>query len=242
MHVVDDIDGVHIQFRHIGQNLLVISQHLGIVQHLILVRLNPRNHLDPLLLIYPAVNGIEQAFGQIGPGAKELHLLAHCHSRHTAGNAVIIAIHGPHQLIALVLDGIGLYAHLCTVPFKALRQTVAPQHRQVGLRSGTQVGKGMEVAEGVLSDQRAAVHPHTANGLGHPGGVPTKQFIILRGTQMAHQTQLNHKLVNQLLCPRLVQHPPVQIPLDINVQEGGGTAQRGGCSVVLLNACQVGQV
>ena len=242
VHVVDDVDGVHVELRHVGEHLFVVAQHLGVVQHLVLIQGDVGHHPDALLLVHAAVDGVQQALGQVGPGAEKLHLLAHRHGGHAAGDAIVVPVHGAHQLVALVLDGVGPDAHVGAVPLEPLGQVLAPQHRQVGLGGGAQVGEGVEHPEGVAGHQSAAVHPHAADGLGDPGGVAAKELIVLWGTQVAHQPQLDDKLIHQLLGPPLVQHAFVQVPLDVDIQEGGGAAQGGGGAVVLLHPRQIGHV
>ena len=242
VHVVDDVDGVHVQLSHVGQNLLVVGEHLGVAEHLVLVPDDAGHHVEALLLVHTAVDGVQQALGQVGPGAEELHLLAHGHGGHTAGDAVVVPVQGAHHVVVLVLDGVGGDAHLGAVVLPGLGQVLAPQHGEVGLGSGAQVGEGVEVAEAVAGHQGAAVNAHAAQGLGDPGGIAAEQLVVLGGTQVTHQAQLDDELVNELLGPLLVQQATVQVPLDVDVQEGGGAAQRGGGAVVLLHARQVGQV
>ena len=59
---------------------------------------------------------------------------------------------------------------------------------------------------------------------------------------MAHQPQLDDELVDQFLSTGLVQRAVVQIPLNVNVQEGSGAAQAGGSAVVFLHAGEIGHV
>ena len=44
------------------------------------------------------------ALGKIDAGAEELHLLAEPHGRNAAGDAVVIAPEGAHQVVVLVLE------------------------------------------------------------------------------------------------------------------------------------------
>ena len=128
------------------------------------------------------------------------------------------------------------------VILEGLGQMLAPQHGQVGFRRGAQIFQRVQIAEGVFGHQRLAVDAHAADGLGHPGGVAAEQLVVLRRAQVAHQPQLDDELVHQLLGAGLVQQAVVQITLDVDVQEGGGAAQRGGRAVVLLDAGQVAHV
>ena len=58
MHIMDDIDGVHIQLRYIFQHLVIVFQHLVEIQHLVGDGLNARHHKIALLFVYAAVDGI----------------------------------------------------------------------------------------------------------------------------------------------------------------------------------------
>ena len=100
----------------------------------------------------------------------------------------------------------------------------------------------MQVAERVLGHKGLAVDAHAADGLGHPGRVAAEQLVILRGAQVAHQTQLDDELIDEFLRAGLIQQPCIQVALDVNVQEGRGAAERGRRAVVLLDAGQIGHV
>ena len=76
---MDDINGVHIELCHIGQNFFVICQHLGIFKHFIFIPHDLRNNMGAFFLIDAAVNCQKKALCQIGPGAEHLHLLTDCH-------------------------------------------------------------------------------------------------------------------------------------------------------------------
>ena len=97
----------------------------------------------------------------------------------------------------------------------------------------------MQVAERVLGHQGLAVNAHAADGLGHPSRVAAKQLIVLGRAQVTHQTQLDDELVDELLCTGFVQNARVQIALNVDIQEGRRTAERGRRAVVLLDAGQI---
>ena len=100
----------------------------------------------------------------------------------------------------------------------------------------------MKIAESVAGHQGAAVDAHAAQRLGDPGGIAAEQLIVFRGAQVAHQPQLDDELVDQFLSAGLVQRAVVQIPLDVNIQEGSGAAQAGGSAVVFLYTGEIGHV
>ena len=162
MHVMNNVDRIHIQLCHIRKHLFIICQNLRIVQNLIGIPFNVRNHLNSFLLVDSAVDGIEQALCQVCPCPEELHLLSHSHGRYTACDAIIIAIERPHNIVIFILDGIRINTHLRTVLFKCLRQILAPQHRQIRFRRGSQIGQGMQITEGIFRYQRPTVYTHSA--------------------------------------------------------------------------------
>ena len=49
-------------------------------------------------------------------------------------------------------------------------------------------------------------------------------------------------MVNQLLCFAFIKNACFQITFDINIQEGGGPAQAGGCPIVFLDPGKIGHI
>ena len=104
MHVLDEVQHVDVQAGQPVQHLDVLGQHLivgqvlagngGVVGAALLVA----------LLVHTAVDGVQQALGQVGAGTEELHLLAGLGGRHAAADGVVIAPHGLHHVVVLVLD------------------------------------------------------------------------------------------------------------------------------------------
>ena len=242
MHIVDDVQGVDVEA---GQP---IHHHIELLHDLVIVQgaAPDGQQLRPYLVaadfIPTAVNGVEEALGQVGPGAEELHLLAHPHGGNTAGNGVVVAELLAHHVVALILDGGGLNGQPGAELLEILRQAGAPKHRHVGFRGGAQVGEGVQVTVGVLGDHVAAVSADTANGLRDPGGVAGEELVVFRGAQEPNQAQLHNKLVDDFLDFRLRIPAVFQIPLGIDVQEGGGAAQRHSRAVLLLHCGQIGEV
>ena len=239
MHKVDDIDRVGVQLGCISQYLVVVCTHLVIVQNFVGNRLDARDNQFALLLVHTAVDGIQQALRHVAACAEELHLLTDLHGRYAAGDGIVVAVNGTHDVVVFVLDGVGRNAHLGAVGFEALRQVLAPEHGQVGFGRRVQVSQRMQVAERVLGDQGLTVNAHAADGLGHPSRVAAKQLVVLGRAQVTHQTQLDDELVDELLCTGFVQNARVQIALDVDVQEGRRTAERGRRAVVLLDTGQI---
>ena len=100
----------------------------------------------------------------------------------------------------------------------------------------------MEITEGVFGDHVVAVDVHTADGFGDPGGVAAEQLVVFRGPGELHQTQLHDEVVDEFLRLLFGEDAPIQIPLDIDVQEGGGAAQAHGGAVLFLDGGQVAEV
>lgn len=50
------------------------------------------------------------------------------------------------------------------------------------------------------------------------------------------------QVVNQFLSVGLVKNTVMQIPVDIDVKESGGTAQAHGGSILLFDRCQIGEI
>ena len=79
VHVVDDIHRVGIELRRVGQDLVVVGPDFFIIQDLVGDGFDAGNNGGAVALVHAAVDGVEQAFGDVAPGAEELHLLAHLH-------------------------------------------------------------------------------------------------------------------------------------------------------------------
>ena len=134
VHKVDNVVCIHIQLGFIFQYLFVVIPHLVVIQHFVGNGFNAGHNHFAQFFVHTAVDGIQEGFGHVAASPKELHLLAHFHGGHAAGNGVIVAIHRTHHIIVFVLHGIGLDRNFCAVFFKGFGQVFAPQHRHVGFR------------------------------------------------------------------------------------------------------------
>ena len=105
MHVMDDVQSVHIDTCQPFHHVSVFFHHLVIIQIFRCDRAEFWAYLLSGNLIYTAVDGIEQTFCQVGTGTEELHLFADAHGGYTAGNAVVIPVYRAHDIIIFILDG-----------------------------------------------------------------------------------------------------------------------------------------
>ena len=151
-------------------------------------------------------------------------------------------MHRTHQIVVFVLDGRGLDGHLRAVTLKADREPGGPEHGQVRLRCGTQVGQGMQVAEGHLRRHVAAVHTHACQGLGDPYRVAGEQLVVFRRAREFDDPQLHDEVIHEFLDLLLRKGSKRKVALCVDVQEGGGASQRHGCSVLLLHRRKIAEI
>ena len=237
MHIMDQIHRIHVKTGQPLQHSAVAAAHYVIIQIFAFRQGQLRRYLERRFLVFAAVNGHQKRLSQIGPRAKELHLLPQAHSRHATSDAVIIAINGPHQIIAFVLNGAGVNGHLGAKAFKAGRQSRRPKHRQIRLRRRAQIVKSVQNTERRLSHQRTTVYTHAAYGFRHPEGVAGEEFVIVRRAQLPRQTQLDDQLINDFLRGAFIQKACRQIALKINIQKGRNAANGHSRPVLILNSC-----
>ena len=116
------------------------------------------------------------------------------------------------------------------------------QNGQVRLRRRAEVVQRLQEPEARPGDERPAVGAHAAERLGDPGRVAGEELVVLRGAQEADDPQLDHEVVDQLLRLRLGERALGEVALEVDVEEGGGAAERHGRAVLLLDRGQVGEV
>ncbi len=242
MHIVNDIQRIHIHAGQPAHHVMIPLHHLVIFQIFRRDGLILRSHLHLADFIYAAVNGIEQAFGQVGPSAEKLHFLSNPHGGDAAGDGIIVPVAHPHQVIVLILDRRRLDGSPGTEPFEGSGQVYRPEHRQIWLRRRPQIGQRMQKPEGHLCHQRPAVDAHAADGLRYPGRVSRKQGVILRRPGEFYQAQLHDKVIHKLLNLLLRIHVLFQIPLRVNIEKCGGAPQGHGRAVLLLDRRQIAEV
>ena len=136
MHVVDDVERVDIHAGKPLDHVLVLGHHVVEVQGVALDRAELRADLLLGDLVHAAVERVEEALGQVGAGAKELHLLAHAHGGHAAGDGVVVTVVHAHDVVVLVLDGRGGDGGLGAELLEGRGQLGGPRDGEVGLRAG----------------------------------------------------------------------------------------------------------
>ena len=241
VHVMDDIERVHIQAAQPFHVLVVGGAHRPIVEHA-RKALAHGAELFAALFVFAAVEGQEQELGEVAPRPEELHLLADLHGGDAAGDAVIVAVDGAHEVVVLVLDGIGVDGDLGAEIFEGLGQPFRPEHGEVGLGRGAEVVQGVQDAERGLGDQRPAVFAHAAHALRRPGGVAAEQLVVFGGAQLAGDAQLEHEVVDQLLRPLFCEDARRDVALDIDIEEGRHPPQTHGGAVLLFDGGEIAEV
>ncbi|MNY22155.1 hypothetical protein D3C86_1557460 [compost metagenome] len=152
---------------------MIQARHHGVViQHVVEQRLGFRSDLDFQLLIHPAIDCVQQRFGEVGARTEELHLLADHHRADAAGDGVIIAVEiGTHQIVILVLQRGSGDRHLRCIFFESNRQLLGPQDRQVRLRRRPHRVERVQIAERRFADQRTAIQSHPADHFRGPNRI-----------------------------------------------------------------------
>ena len=220
VHVVNTVHGVDIGPREPLHHIIELGENIVVIQHVAIHRPGWRRDLVAADLVAATVDGVEQRLGQIGSGAEELHLLAQPHRRDAAGNSVIVAQIGAHQVIVFVLQRRGFLADLHAIPLEWVRQILRPQDGQVGLRCGAEIGEGVQKAERGAGDQALAVEVHAADAFGRPIRIAGKQRVIIGSAQKPHDPQLDDQLIDQFLRTALRQRRCFNVAFDICIEEG----------------------
>ena len=136
MHIVNQIQRIDVQSRKPIHHAVKLFRDLRVIQRTVpfnravfgrnLQRLS--RFLVKRQFVPPAVDCVKQALCQVRPRAEELHILSDPHTAHTAGNAIIVAHLGEHQIVAFILDCGSFDRNLRAEFFEVFRQTLAPEH------------------------------------------------------------------------------------------------------------------
>ena len=198
--------------------------------------------LNAVNLVLAAVERHQEDFGEVASRAEELHLLAHSHRGDAASDRIVVAVDRAHDVVVLVLNGVGVDRDLCAEVLEALRQALRPQNGDVGLGAAAEVVERLQDAEGRLGDHRSAVLAHAALGRRDPGRIAGEQVVVLGRTQVAHKAQFDDEVVDDLLRGGLVQKPRLDVSLEIDVEESRDSAY-GICRAVLfLDRAEIAEI
>ena len=242
VHVVDDVEGIDVHLRQPAHHRVELLHDLVVLE----VFAGDGHELGADLLaadlVHAAVDGVQQALGQVRARAEELHLFAQPHGGHAAGNAVVVAVGEAHQVIVLILDGRRFDGHPCAVALEVLRQVDRPEHRQVRLRGRAEVLQRMQVAVAHLGDQVTAVDGDAADGLGNPLRIAGEELVVFRRAGELDHAQLHDEVIHHLLDLLLGEQAAAQVALGIDIQERRGAAQGHRRAVLLLDGAQIAEI
>ena len=243
--VVHIVNGVHRGNVGLGQPRAVdvhAAQNLLIVENVALHDRHFRADLLELVLVTAAVDGHHHQLRNVGACAEELHILADAHRGNAARDGVIVAVVRTHDVVVLVLEGVGVDGNLRDELLPVLRQVFAPQNGEVRLGGSVQVVQGVEHTVAVLRYHMAAVLADAANCLGNPHRVAAEQLVVLRSAQVTRHAQMQHEIVHDLLRLALGHQTGLNVALEVNVEEGGGAAEAHRRAVLLLDAGKIAEV
>mmetsp|Transcript_34576 Transcript_34576/g.81970 ORF Transcript_34576/g.81970 Transcript_34576/m.81970 type:complete len:296 (-) Transcript_34576:629-1516(-) len=115
-----------------------------------------------------------------------------------------------------------------------------PKDGNVGLRGRTEGVERVEDAEGCTGDHMLARGGICApKNTGDPGGVPSKEVIVLWRPQLLHNAELHHKVVNDLLRLLLIDPALIEVLLKEVVEEGIDPAHAHRRPILLLHGAEV---
>src|SRR5699024_4624907 len=211
VHILDQVQHVDVEAGQPVQHLDVLGQHLVVGQVLAGDGGVVRANLLVVLLVYAAVDGVQQALGQVGARAEELHLLAGLGGGHAAADGVIVAPDRLHDVVVLVLHRAGVDRDFGGVLLEGLGQGGGVQDGQVGFGGGAHVLQGVEEAVAGLGDHAAAVHADAGHFQGGPDGVAREQLVVAGDAGKLDHAELHDQVVNQLLGLGLGQGAVVQV-------------------------------
>ena len=134
MHVMDHVQSSYIQMCQPVKHGVIFIHNFIIIQIFGCDRLIFRCYLISCLLIYTAVDRIQQTFCQVCSCSEELDLFTCLSSRYTAADRIVIAPYRTHNIIVLILDRACCNRDMCCIFFECLRQTFGIQNGQVRFR------------------------------------------------------------------------------------------------------------
>ena len=242
VHVVDDIQCVHIRPGQPVHHVLEALHHFLKIEDVGGDRRERGGDLFAADFVTATVDRVQQRLGKVDTSAKELHLLAGPHRRHTAGDRVVVAPILAHQVVVFILDRAGFDRLQGAVVLEALRQQVRPKHSQVRLGGRAERRQRMQEAEAVLRHQRTAIDADAANRFGHPGRVAREQRVVVMRPQETHHAQLDDQVVHQFLGFRFGHQTFLDVAFDVDVEERADAADRHGGAILLLDRGQIAEI
>ena len=103
-------------------------------------------------------------------------------------------------------------------------------------------GQGVEQTERGLGDHGTAVVAEAGVGPSRPVRIAGEDRVVILGTQEAHDAQLHDQVIDDLLCVGLGDLAGLQVALEVDVEEGGDTAEGHGGAVLALDGGEVAHV
>src|SRR5258706_12334979 len=96
VHVMNDVHGIDIDTREPIHHLFELVDHIVKLKVLTLNSAVRRTYLLACEFVPAAVDGIEEALGEVGSGTEELHLLPYQHRGHATSDGSVISPHPAH--------------------------------------------------------------------------------------------------------------------------------------------------
>ena len=246
VHVVDQVQGVHIDAGEPVQHNVVLVHHILVVQVVASnggqFRANLHAGHQAAFFVLAAVNGVEQGLGQVGAGAKELQFLAGLGGGHAAADAVVVAPDGTHHVVVLVLDRTCGHRDVGGVFLEVLGKPLGIKHGKVGLRRGAHVFQSVQEAEVVLGDHGTSVLAHACHFQGGPHRVAAEQLVVSLDTGELDHAELHDHVVHQFLGFAFRKHAVLEVAFYIDIQEGRDAAHAHGGAVLGLDGREVAKV
>ena len=129
VHVVDEVQGLHIYACQPVHHIHEARQELLVCQHVAFYWTVCRSTLLAGLGVYTTADGIGKTLGKVCPGTEELHLLTSLSCGHAAADAVVVAPHWAHNVVVFVLDAARFHRNHCRKLLEVLGQSAAIEHR-----------------------------------------------------------------------------------------------------------------
>ena len=100
----------------------------------------------------------------------------------------------------------------------------------------------MEETEIVLRDHAPAVHPHAGDFQRRPDRVAGEELIVGRDTGEFDHAELHDDMVDKLLRFLLRQSAFLEIPFDVDIQEGRDSSDGHGSAVLRLDGGEIAEI